>query len=529
MRTTQLIVLLSLAVALGCGGKKDGANKKSTKVAANKDGTKDNTGNATSAPLSAKAMGFEKLYHLTYRTFGRGTKAFKQAERALRKARKQPDKSAELWKTVLTKSEAAIAGDPRHLDAHFTVALAKAHAGATNGLAENLSIALAGDWLKFGPTLEQHKELAAYLKGAEGRAIVALNKTYKTTFVQKATAGVLLVGRRSKFREPTKPGKQWSATRGELFSYDIESKRYLRLTHTKETVAAWLLSPSGDEIAYVTHNQVVWPEKAEDPPLLKHVSIGVLDTETFMAKGKRVHIYKKIHGVGLRYRAGDELIVAGLSTLARHKVGAPRFFVLDKGESKLRKLKTKPTGDHQLVVTYEWFSRPKKAAPHIQAESESSTFRLLRTKQTITLPEGEMVAKNAFAWSADGAHLAFHTMAKPCEGKPEATLYVVESATGKLKNLLRGRSEFGMRWLDNDQLIYEDTDGNLRIYNSAEQKQTHKLNNRAGLSLSGLASKRGPMCREDNVAKAPSETMSKIPNTPAADKPTQITNKPDKK
>ncbi len=514
MRRTHLILVASLLTAVACGGKKSKDDSKDNGKSSAKVGDHDKSvGDGPVPKIAANPMGFEKLHHLNYR-FGRGSKAYNRAKRAMRKAKNKPETATEQWKTIEKECAAAIVADPRHLGAHFTLAVAKARNGQSTGIAPHLSIALAGDWLQFGPTLTKQAELTKYLQSPEGRGVLALNKTYKDTFNQKAAGGIMLLGRRSKFRTPKKTGKQWSATRAELFSFDLESKRYLRLTHTKESVAAWLVSPSGDEIAYVAYNQVMWPDKPEDPPLLAHVTIGLLNAETLLPEGRRVHIYKKIHGVGLQYRAGDELVVAGLATVTRYKPGAPRFFVVDKGAGKLRKLKTKPTTPHQLVVTYDWVSRSRQAAKHIQAEKQSSTFRLLRTKQTITLPDSEMVANDAFVWSPDGAHLAFRTLTNPCEDKSSSTLYVVEAATGKLKNLLRGPSEFHMKWLDNDQLVYEDPDGNLRVYSAGEHKQKLMLKNRPGLSLSGLAAKRGPLCLDDAAAKGDKATS---PATTAKD------------
>lgn len=518
MRKAHWILIVGLAVGFGCGGKKNnkasGDDSKSTAKARGTDGNGSQTGAAPN--LEAKPLGFEKLRYLGYR-FSRGSRAYHRAERALRKAKKHPDKADELWKAIEKHCAAAVAANPRHLDAHFLLAVARARAGAKTGLADHLSTALAADWLKFGPMLKTEKHLQAYLAGPEGKALAALATRYEQEFTRKAAAGILLVGRRSAFRPPSKPGDQWSTTRAELFSYDLQTDRYLRLTHTKESVAAFLLSPSGDEIAYVGYNRVIWPKDDQTPPLLKHSFIGILSTETFQLKGKPIHLHKQRHGLGLQYRAGDELVVASLETMGRYKPGAPRWYVVDRGESKLRKLKTKPTTPNQLVVTYDWVSRLHKPAPHIQAERESSTFRLLRTKQTITLPAGEMVSKDAFVWSPDGAHLAFHTIARPCEEKPQSGLYLVEAATGKLKSLLRGRSRFGTKWIDNERLVYEDPDGNLRIYNASELKHERTLKNRAGLSLSGLAAKKQPFCREDNIAK-PSPPPVKAP-APAPGKP----------
>lgn len=522
MRKAQLIAVTVVAVGLGCGGKKNkkasGDDTKSTAKATGKTGGDD----GQAAPnLEAKPLGFAKLRHLSYR-FSRGSRAYHRAERALRKAKKHPDKAPEMWKAIEKHTAAAVAANPRHLDAHFLLAVARARAGAKTGLAEHLSTALAADWLRFGPRLKEEKHLQGYLAGPEGQALTALAKRYQQEFVRKATAGVLLVGRRSAFRAPKKPGKRWTTTRAELFSYDLATERYLRLTHTKESIAAFLVSPSGDEIAYVGYNRVIWPKDDQTPPLFTHLYLGFSSTETFEPKGKRIHLYKQRHGIGLQYRAGDELVVASLDTLGRYKAGAPRWYVVDRGEHKLRKLETKPTTPHQLVVTYDWIARRHKPAPHIQAERESSTFRLLRTKQTITLPAGEMVSKDAFLWSPDSAHLAFHTIARPCEEKPQSGLYLVEAATGKLKSLLRGHSRFGMKWIDNERLVYEDPDGNLRVYNAAELKHERTLKNRAGMSLTGLAAKKQPFCHEDNVAKptsAPATTPDKAPVTTPAPAP----------
>ena len=94
-------------------------------------------------------------------------------------------------------------------------------------------------------------------------------------------------------------------------------------------------------------------------------------------------------------------------------------------------------------------------------------------------------------------------------GNPESALFLVEATTGKFKKLYAGKANLGIEWLDNDQFVYEDEDGGLRIYDVTKREQVGHLRNPAGLALYGLASTRGAICKEDGIGDEEGATGTK--------------------
>src|SRR4029453_15471897 len=110
--------------------------------------------------------------------------------------------------------------------------------GEPAAIADHLLYALGGDWLRWGPALAGDEDVKGFWAPPEGKALATVNAALKEDFTKRAKGGLWLLGRRSTFKWPAKPCAQYGATRGELFAYDLETKRYLRLTHSEYTVAA---------------------------------------------------------------------------------------------------------------------------------------------------------------------------------------------------------------------------------------------------------------------------------------------------
>jgi hypothetical protein len=71
---------------------------------------------------------------------------------------------------------------------------------------------------------------------------------------------------------------------------------------------------------------------------------------------------------------------------------------------------------------------------------------------------------------------------------------------------LTASSRFGLRWLDDDRLLYEDGSGALRLYDAAAARELGKLTERAGLALHALTPTAAPLCRSEPIVDDPSAT-----------------------
>jgi hypothetical protein len=502
-RFIVLASVFSLAVT-ACGS--DAEKEKSSKRSKKKPKAEDKLDWSTPKPkdkvaaepgMAAKPLGVSKPSDFSY-LYGRGAKQYKKAKKALEKSD---------WAAVKSNCEAAIKANSGHLDAHYLLATALAKLGDHAAVGEPLSVALAGDWLRWGPGVETDANFVEFFSTDSAPAVNKLIQHYAAQFPELAKGGLFVVGRRSGFKQPKPKGKvQWATTRGELFAYVGEGERYLRLTHTEESLAAWMTAPSGDEIAFVAYSGVDLPDK-DAVPLIARIKIGTIDLATLKTTTKLATVTQKhVRMVKLQYGEGDELLVNVYPAGGRWDVEEPTPYRLDKGIGKLKKLKEPlAAAVPSLEVSFEWTKLATGPSPDVETEDKSSTFKLA-TGFTVKLPTGEYVEQGGHVWSPNKEFVAVRTMGRPCVGNPESALFLVEATTGKFKKLYAGKANLGIEWLDNDQFVYEDEDGGLRIYDVTKREQVGHLRNPAGLALYGLASTRGAICREDAAGDEEDDT-----------------------
>jgi hypothetical protein len=519
MKTACTIGTLALLAALGCGDDKTSPDKGS--------GAKGTEG-TTPAPvaLTAPPLGVESVKKLNY-AYGDGADAYKKVRDAYKATPRD-------WAAVKAAAQATIVLDAGHLDAHRVLANALAQESDFAGTSKHLLIALAGDWGRWGAIAETDAELAAYWKAPEGEAMKKLLATMRDDFATRAAGGIKLLGRRSTFKWPAKSGAQWATTRGELYAHDLESKRFVRLTHTDHELAAWMPSPSGDEVVLLGYGKVELPDakKSPDaPPTFKNAWIKIVDPVTWEAKGKAASITTG-RAIAVHYAAGDQLMVTTYAPAKRWGLGAATSWSLDRTTGKLTKTKAAAPEGERVVMTFDdvvfegplagveadWAGEPRSAG----------SFRLGDNKQPVTLSGGAMALEASFAWSPTKTRAAFATASDPCAKKAEdqkSAIYVVDVATGKLKHLLTAQSRFGARWLDEDRLVYEDDAGALRVYDAAAGKELAQLKEKAGMALRGLAASPKTLCKatfvpevapveEGGVVEGPTETDGEAPPVP---------------
>lgn len=463
-----------------------------------------------------KPMGAEKVSLFNYE-YGKGKGAYKKVA----KAKKTGD-----WAAVKSACEKAIGKDPWHLHAHFSLAQALVQQGEMEAAVGHLDTALAGDWQRWGPWIEQNEHLKPLWGTDSGDKIKALALAYSDEFMQRVKTGVWMLGQRTRYKRPAKIGKQWSSTRGEIYAYDLETKRFLRITHTRERVAGWVRSPSGDEIAWVGYWEVLVPDPTESPAgaegeapaepaagdepgadavdatepapvLFSRAIVGVLDGATLVPIGKQAVLRKDVARMDVQYRTGDELIVSAFApdSLWREPKGEPsQRYTYDKESGKLKKLTVEPSDQPILSMTHErvWTRETSPAGFSVATGEAGSTLQLDGVEQAIALPAGASVV--GVSRSPDKAFALVRTVAEPCTDPPSGSLYVADAATGKLAHLLRGNSQFHVSWIDDRKFAYEDDGGRIRIHDLVEGKQVERLKNGGWLMLSGLAGTRGIVC-----------------------------------
>jgi tetratricopeptide (TPR) repeat protein len=427
------------------------------------------------------------------------------------------------WTAVKSAAEETVQLDKNHLDAHRMLASALAQQGEFEKALEHLSIALAADWIRWGAKVEIDPDLEPLLSSPLGARLKEMNAGYKQELVRRAKAGLLVVARRGAFKppggDPKKKGAARMASRAELFAYDKESGRWLRLTQTGFQVVGFLPSPTGDEIAYVTIREVSLPgDPKAAPPVLAAARIGTLSLAAPEAPVAEAEV-KGARTLALEYLAGDELVATAYQPQGYWGLGTATSFSVDKAAGKTKASKPPPAGGRRLLVRFEGVELETPgdtegiAADWNPETGTAEEFVLDASKKRVQLPKGEAARRASIAWSPDRKKVAFATQADACSDQPAdraAALYLVDVESGKLKHVAKGQAAFAPRFLDAATLAHADEEGGVRLYDAIAGRENGKLTTRGGLGLVGVGSQSGLLCTRES-APPPETTVTPAP------------------
>jgi hypothetical protein len=486
MNSSTWVVTVVLCVTLGGCGKDRSATPGAQPA-------------ATPAPTPAPAalvvppLGVDSLRRLNY-LYGDGSAAYDKAAAAYKATPRD-------WATVRAQSEAALAKDPHHLDAQHLLAVALAHDGDYSGAAPHLLEALAGDWLKFGPTLAADPDLTGMMTSPIGEQVRAAAATIERDVRAAAASGLWLVGRRSTFKVPAKPGAQYVTSRGELYAYDLASKRYLRLTETDHTVAGFVRAPSGKEVALIGYDKIELPAdasgKAVDkaaPPMLARAYVLTIDPTTLETLGKRTSL-PKARQLTVGYGPGEQLLVSAAPAAGRWGLGPERWVSLDRSTGKTAKTQAAQLTNHVAITFEDGEAESPRTGIVLPGDAPEVAALTTPAGVEVQIPESGKASRRSISVAPDGAHLAFATATDPCSAESAPSLYVVDSKSGALKHLLTGKSRFATTWIDNNLLAYEDNEGALRLWDASTGRETQRLTEKAGMALAFLAISPAPLCK----------------------------------
>jgi len=402
------------------------------------------------------------------------------------------------WAGARAACETAIAKDPYELDAHRLLATVLAQQGDHAAAVDHLVIALAADYYAYAPTLDA-PELDAFRATPHGQAVAALAKEIAAEYAKRTKTALLLVGRRSTFKWPDKPGVQPDASRGELYAYDRDSKRYLRLSHTDHQVAGYVRAPGGASVALVGFDRVERGASDSDAPLLARPWLVAVDPADWKPLGKRIELPSSREVIA-GYGPGDQLLVATAQATARWTLGDLAISSVDIAGGKLTKIAGAVTWTPRVELTLDE-GRAPRAADATKATGDKPNLVLTTgAGGTIRVPESGDVDADSIATSPDGARVAFATAVDPCAKDTAPSLYVADAKTGALKHLLTARSRFATRWLDATTLAYEDGDGAIRLWDAQTGREAARLDDKAGLALDVLSLANGPLCKQAPAA-----------------------------
>jgi hypothetical protein len=488
----SLIFLLRGALVLGgvlapgaaCGKKSETVKKKEDAAVA-----------PTVSPIATPPVGVDAVKRMNF-TWEAGLASYEKAMAAYKAKTRD-------WSAIRTHAEAAIGKDASHLDARYLLAIALARVGEPAAAVEHFVAALAGDYYKYAPLLDKDDDLKEFFATPHGASIKEVGAKIKAEYDKRIASGLWLVARRSAFKWPAKPGVEFATSRGELYAFDRETRRYLRLSHTEHQAAGFVRSAAGTEVLLLGFDKIDRPKpagKEDDPtPLIASAWLEVLDAAAWTPIVKRVALGAG-REVSVGYGPGDQILVSTAPASGRWGVGAPATSSLDRTTGKLTKVTVAPpvpriafTLDEGRVI------RAPEGVRATWAGDPPTAPALTAGGAAINVPESGAASQATVALSPDQAFLAFATAADPCGKDVAPSLYVANAKTGALKHLLSARSRFSTRWIDATTLAYEDGAGAIRLWDPTRDGrggQLLLLENKPGIALDVLSFEAAPVCKQ---------------------------------
>jgi len=477
----SLCCVLAVAVA-GCGRKTDAPARAKEDAA------------PAAAPLAMPALGVDQVRRFNF-IYEAGSPAYDKAAAAYRKKD---------WPAVRAAAEASLGKDPMHLGSHRLLAAALVQTGEPAAAVDHLVTALAADHVQYAPTLDED-DLKSFMASPHGQAVAALAARIGDDCGKRIAGGLWLVGRRSPFRWPKELGVQPSTSRGEVYAFDRETRRYFRLTHTDHQVLGFVRAAAGGEIAVVGFDRIDRPRDARDgeaAPLFARPWIQLYEAARWKPATPRIHL-PAAREVALGYAAGDQLLVATAQATGRWTVGEPLVSSVDRATGKLTKVTTALPATRLVVSLDEGHlvRVPDGVVAAWTGDPPVTASLKAPAGKPIQIPESGTAAQASIAGSPAGAHIAFATAVDPCARDAAPSLYVADAATGTYRHLLSAKSRFATRWLDAGVLAYEDGDGAIRLWDTATGRQVARLENRGGderpgLALDVLSLAGAPLCKQ---------------------------------
>lgn len=482
-RRTGRRILVGLAVLMGlaCGSRRD---DKSAHPPPEDARARVAEVPAPLPPVSPLPLGKPTLADFTY---NRGPESA-ALERALLA------EAAGQWTQAGAAAAEVLAAVPGNLEAAWILALMRARQGQLDSVLEPLSMAVAGDWLRWGERSLRDPVLAGFHASAHGPRYRALAEIYDEQFRQTLAENVLIVGRRGTPRYPARPGTVQINHRSEIYAYDTESGRYVRASRTDGSLVGYVRAPTGASLLHASYRRVRTPAPGSTAlAALADVRVGGMD----LAQGRTLGevVFEDVARIEIGYRskaarpgAGPNVAQAEHVPVARVQTaegGTWRLYALDFAAGVARPLdpgrpdRVAPAGSAQgaqgaaeaaaaalpaprLIVGAGTVHLDRLPVDDVMADWDDAgtagAFRLARTRKTVTLPAGESVDGHSMAWSPTRVRLAFATAPLDrCAAGAESrrvTLYAVDATTGALDAVATGEGDFAPMWLDDTRLAY---------------------------------------------------------------------------
>lgn len=324
------------------------------------------------------------------------------------------------WAEVAKRCEAALAADPAHLDASYLLAVARAKQQQLERVVEPLAKAVTGDFAKWGNASLAQPALQPFLATAIGKAWKARVESDRDVFAQMFARSLIVT------------------SHGDLFGFDPETSRFLRLTRTGGAVIGALALKTG--IAYVTREKV-----GKDTKL----GVGLLDLGTGKTH-RAAHVAKPSLRVAYNTKLGRFIV----------RQGNDWYSVVDKSAAALELIPRKNhPGYPAQLADQTWLDVNGKSVTREKLQSIvsgdwdevglASAMRITSTHKIVTVPSPGLINGNTIERSHDGSQLVFVAqLSDTCKpGDATAAAFVADTATGTARELERATAGIAVMWM----------------------------------------------------------------------------------
>ncbi len=461
-----LLALLLVACGHGGGSQQTASQPRDSGVAM-----------TTAAPrdLTAGALGVATLGG-----FGWRKRAGQPAFRAARTA-----EAAGNWPAVVIACRQALAADPQHLEAAYLLAVALEKTGGGDDLLAPLTTAVEGDFGKWGDASLAQPALQAWLATDTGGAWQRLIAHDRAAFVASLGRALIVVAG------------------GDLYAFDPDSSRWLRLTRTFGAVVAAFRSPSEPRIAYVTRARSRRSATAQFGVGIVDLATGHTVAPTPVGAGASIELAWMTQPPGFVLRAGGYWAIDRDGTLVPTpvKTALPISGATLEVRGHTARIRQRPGAVPDVIADWD-------------ALGLASAIRVGAAKRAVSVPSPGLIDGATLAWSPDRTHIAFVVQLDDhcVKGVGNAGVFVADAATGTTTELERAKHGVALEWLSDRRLaIAGDAGVTLRDLQGA-----------LALAVAGatdlIAPRRVPKCTPDPDV-APDDAPPPDDDSAAGDEP----------
>lgn len=368
---------------------------------------------AAAVEISPQPLGLPALAGFQWRKRA-GQAAFKAARHAENK---------DDWATVVARCREALAADPTHLEAAWLLAVALAKTQQPDGVLAPLETAGSGDFGKWALASLEQPALQAWLATSTGAAWQRFVEQERVAYLAAINRGLVV------------------ASHGDLYAFDPESSRFLRLTRTYGGVVGALAMRANHRIAYVTHTRS------------GKLGVGLVNLTT----GRTSHSVA-VSGTALRLAAHPKGVAI--------RIGSAWQVMDDDGHTRPLAPAPKPTEWLDVIGRTARVHRaaPDGVAGDFDDQGLASAIRISQTSRTLSVPG--QIDGSTIAWSPDRAHLAFVAQLDDSCTKPNAmtaAAFVADPSTGHVDEIERAGGGLAIEWAGDRTLAVAGDRGVERI------------------------------------------------------------------